>query len=135
MSARPLTQAIARGRQSHHIPIGLQIAAKLLDGYDAHWSYVREHLAAADTHALAILADPIPMLEHEGAAGALDALARAFGAEPPAKKIVDALRDAQVSDPESWVTAATIPWSNAGLYLGLCLGWRLAGALSGKEGR
>jgi hypothetical protein len=115
------------------VPIGLQVSAKLLDGYDREWKFVREKLEAADRHALAIVNDPIKHLEPEGAASAISDLAKAFGSEEPENVLADAIPES-VNDPHALITNAYVPWMDAGLYLGLCLGWRLAGALSGKDG-
>ena len=37
-------------------------------------------------------------------------------------------------DPRALVTVAVVPHQTAGLWLGLCLGYRLGAALSGKDG-
>lgn len=127
-SARP-----TRTRTAPRIPIGLQVSARLLDGTDADWSDVRNMLAAADQHAHIILRDPLTRLDPEGAAPAVSDLAESFGAAATAKAITDIIPGHATTDAMALVTSATVPWMNAGLYLGLCLGWRLAGALGDRR--
>jgi hypothetical protein len=132
MSARP-TKAKSARTPDHHIPIGLQLAALVLDGQDRDGVKLRKMLETADRHAVDLLFDPIVELEHEGPGAALDRLAKKWGAKTAADRIAAVIPDHAVPDPHAWLTDHAVPWQNAGLYLGLCLGFRIAAGLSGKE--
>jgi len=97
---------------------------------DVDGKYPHNKLTDADRLAARLLRNPLVKLEDEGPAKEIHTLAIELGAEKPAKRITDAIPESATHDPESWVTDAVVPWSDAGLYLGFCLGFRVARAMN-----
>ena len=132
MSARP--RAKSARTPKHRIPIGLQLVARILDGTDADSTFIRKHLAAADAMAAHILHDPLITLNEDGANRYLSRLAeRHFGAEKPANDLAAMIPKTATHDPHAFITDAAMPWADAGFYLGLALGYRVAAGLPGTE--
>jgi hypothetical protein len=117
---------------THHVPLGLQLAARALDP-DADAGYIKTRLADADSRAARILVDPLRTLEGEGANADITALADAHGAKKAADRIAAVIPESATHDPHAWITDAIVPHETAALYLGLCLGFRIAQNFSGKE--
>ena len=113
------------------IPIGLQLAAKALDQTDGDHAALLRRLAEADAAALQLLADPLIQLEEDGGIGAVETLARAHGAAQAEDRIAAMIPETETHDPHAVITDACVAWGDAGLRLGLCLGWRLTAALNG----
>ena len=116
------------------IPIGLQLAAKIMDAVEHDHGWMLKKLAAADAHAIRLLEDPLVRMEIDGANAALGQLADANGAEETAERIAAAIPESVTHDPHAWITDNAVCWGKAGLYLGLCLGWRLTAALNSQGG-
>ena len=134
MKNAPRPRARTPRAPKHHIPIGLQIAVRALDGIDADGAHLRKRLGAADIAAQRVLHDPLTSLDNDGAGTHLDALAKQFGAEQAANRIADVIPESATHDPHAWLADHAVCWQNAGLYLGLCLGFRIAAGLSGRDG-
>jgi hypothetical protein len=128
MSVRP-SRAKSAHTPEHRIPIGLQIVAIALESYDLDRAYLKEQLKAADVRAVRILQDPLLTLEAEGPNVELADMAAELGAEEAANRIAAAIPESATHDPRAWVTAAVVPYQTAGLWLGLCLGYRIAAGL------
>src|SRR5687768_1182082 len=109
----------------HHVPIGLQLVVRALDGRDRDGVDLREMLETADQHALSLLFDPIVELDMEGPGEALDRLAKKWGATQSANRIAAVIPASATHDPHAWLSSHAVCWQNAGLYLGLCLGFRI----------
>lgn len=127
------TTAKAARSPKHRLPIGLQLAAKVMDAVDHDHRWMLKKLAAADAHAIRLLEDPLVRMEIDGANAALAQLADANGAEETLQRIAAAIPESATHDPRAWITDNAVCWGSAGLYLGLCLGWRLTAALSSQE--
>ena len=132
MSNRP-SRATTAHTSPHRIPVGLQVIARAMDpGLDG--DALRELLTDADRRAARLLTDPLVTLEHEGPGEELTAFANALGAEQAAETVLAVIPQGAIHDPHSKMTDHAIPWQQAGLFLGLCLGFRLANGLAGKDG-
>lgn len=118
----------------HHIPIGLQIIVRAMEADDYDPDYMRGQLKAADIRAERLLRDPIATLSPEGPIYEIAALAKEFGADKPADRIEAVIKTA-THDPGAWLCDHRVPWQEAGLYLGLCLGFRIAAGFNGKDGQ
>ena len=123
----------ARPSSTHRIPLRLQIAAKLCDAVDHDHSWMLKRLAAADAEAIRLLEDPLIRLETDGANAAVAALAEANGAQKTADELAAMIPASATHDPHRYIVDNAVCWASAGLYLGLCLGWRLTAALSDKD--
>ena len=134
MSARSSRQSKS-AVPKHRIPLGLQLAARLLDTADLSGAYIKKHLIDADRRAARLLTDPLTSLEEEGPAHDVTEMADALGAEKCAKRFVAVIPESATLDPQAWVMDAVIPWQTAGLYLGLCLGFRIAAGFSATQYR
>lgn len=119
-----------RAASAHTIPIGLQVAAKLLES-ECDWSDVRARLHAADDHARRLVRDPVTTLGDDAAGTAIATLAAVWGSDASIEQLAAAIPAAATHDPHAWITDVYTPFADAGLLLGLCLGWRLAGTLNG----
>jgi hypothetical protein len=113
----------------HQIPIGLQLAAKALDQTDHDHAHLLSQLGEADAIARRLLEDPLIRLEDEGGIGAVEGMARANGAGDIEDRIAAMIPNTATHDPHAAITEACVAWGDAGLFLGLCLGWRLTAAL------
>ena len=132
MSACP--QAKSARAPKHRIPVGLQIVARVVDGSDVDAAYLRKHLEGADRRAARILTDPLGTLERDGAGVELANFAAELGAGEAQDIVAAAIPTSVTHDPHMLITNAVVPHQTAGLWLGLCLGYRLAASLSGKDG-
>ena len=85
MTAR--TRATTARTPKHHIPIGLQLAARAFDP-DIDYAGMRDVLTRADRHAARILHDPLETLKDDGAGIALSASAEELGADDSTERVV-----------------------------------------------
>lgn len=121
-------------RSSHHIPIGLQIVARAIHGRGWNMEAIKERLQDADAEVVRLLHDPIASLDDFGTMKALDKLSQHFDeSEQSGAALLRAMRSEQ-HDPAALLCDYAIVQQNAGLFLGLCFGFRLATGLGGKDG-
>jgi hypothetical protein len=116
----------------HQVPLAPQMAALSIDP-TVKGAYLKRILNEVDWRVARLLADPLRELEDEGPADAVHAVASSLGADEAENKLAAAIPDGATHDPHAWVADAYVPHQTAGLYVGFCLGWRLATARGGKE--
>ena len=134
MKKNPARAAKSARTPKHQIPIGLQLIAKALDQTDNNHAALLRRLAQADARAAHLLEDPLIRLEDDGGIGAVEGIARDNGAGDIEDRIAEMIPHTATHDPHAVITDACVAWGDAGLFLGLCLGWRLTSALSEKDG-
>jgi hypothetical protein len=103
---------------------------------DSSERFVTDNLVNADRLAIDLLSAPLEdMNEGDAVAVKIHELANTHGAEPVRQQIIKALPAGTSLDtsPDHVIWSLTNAWMDAGFYLRLCVGYRVAAGLPGRR--